>query len=86
MSDRFVVLVVDDDSDDASTLARDLEDLLEGTAAVDVVQDAVAARRHTTAVETRGGVIPVAFVDVDVGDDPSQSTSLTADAVRVALK
>ena len=71
MSDRFVILVVDDDRDEGDALARDLEELLEGAARVELVHDAAAARRCAATVGERGGVVPVAFVDVDLGEDPS---------------
>ncbi len=71
MNDRFVLLVVDDDRDEGAALARDLGDLLGGTATVEVVTDADGARTCAAEVESHGGVVPVAFVDVDLGDAPS---------------
>jgi len=71
VSDRFVILVVDDDRDEGAALARDLDDLLDGVAVVEVVSDADGARRCARDIERRDGVIPVAFVDVDLGETPS---------------
>lgn len=71
MSDRFVILVVDDDRDEGVALAADLAELLQRTASVEVVQDVASARRVAADVESRGGVVPVAFVDVDLDEDPS---------------
>ncbi|MFW2332799.1 hypothetical protein, partial [Ilumatobacter sp.] len=71
MSDRFVILVVDDDLDDATALARDLGDLLAGAATVETVADVAGAHRCATDVAANGGFVPVAFVDVDLGDTSS---------------
>ena len=72
----FVVLVVDDDDDEGERLADDLRDLLSGTATVDVVTDAESAQRRAAQVDAAGGVVPVAFVDVDLGEAPSTTVVL----------
>lgn len=71
MSDRFAVLVVDDDHREATALAHDLDGLLGGGASVEVVADAAGARRCAVDAADRGIQVPVAFVDVDLGEAPS---------------
>ncbi len=67
----FVILVVDDNREEGDALAGDLRGLLGEAATVDVVTDADSARQRAVQIDERGGVVPVAFVDVDLGEAPS---------------
>ncbi len=66
-----MILVVDDNREAGDALADDLRGLLGNAATVDVVTDADSAQRRAAQIEAVGGVVPVAFVDVDLGEAPS---------------
>ncbi len=65
MSDRAVILVVDADPDEGATLATDVRDLLAGLADVEVVPGAEQALSVAHRAESAGGIVPMAFVDLD---------------------
>ncbi|MFN3258593.1 MAG: ATP-binding protein [Ilumatobacter sp.] len=67
----IMILVVDDDGADGEILAADLDRLLAGSAVVEVVADVSSAEERAGAIERSGGLVAVAFVDVDAGVDPS---------------
>ncbi|MGI9644346.1 MAG: ATP-binding protein [Ilumatobacteraceae bacterium] len=66
MSDRAVILVVDADPDEGAALASDLRELAGGLADVEVVAGATQALSVAHRVEAAGGVVPMAFVDLDI--------------------
>ncbi len=74
---RFVIIVVDTNRADGDDLARELRELLTGSADVDVVTDVETAQQHAEVIEAQGGLIPVTFVDVDLAD------RLSANVIRL---
>ena len=66
-----VVIVVDSTPSEGEALAADLRTILGGLADVEVVADAQTAHDGAVRVESGGGLIALAFVDVDLGENPS---------------
>lgn len=65
MSRRAVILVVDADPGPRAELAADLHTLLDGVADVETVSGTDDALRTADMVHGAGGIIPLAFVDID---------------------
>lgn len=65
MSRRAVILVVDADPEPGAELAADLRALLDGLADVETVSGTDEALRMARVVHSAGGIIPLAFVDLD---------------------
>ncbi len=71
MTLSVVILVIDSNRDSSAVLVDDLGDLLAGLATVEVVATSGAACARATQIDAAGGIVPVAFVDIGPGDNPS---------------
>ncbi len=67
MSGRAHILVVDADAAAGNLLAEDVRAVLAGTADVDVVPGRDEALAMARSVDADGGIVPMAFVDLDFG-------------------
>lgn len=68
---RIVVLIVDFPPTEGDSLADDLRTLLDPMATVEIAADGVAAAERARVLRSEGALVPVTFVDVDVGESPS---------------
>jgi two-component system NtrC family sensor kinase len=65
VSGRAVILVVDAEANTGAELAADLRELLDGLADVELVSGAAGTLRAAHMIHGAGGIIPLAFVDLD---------------------
>ena len=69
MSGDVVMLVGGSDREVVESIADDVRDLLEGLVVVEIVGGVAEAMTTVEAVRAAGGIVPLAFVAVDVDDD-----------------
>lgn len=73
MSADVVVLVVDSNAEERAALVSDVGRLLAGLATVEAVAGSTEARQRAADIDRAGGIVPVAFVDIDPGFSPSKT-------------